>query len=280
MRRIRDQHLSGFFFDDSGRGRMSIELMSLVWKFPLHSKEKITLLAIADNANDEGYAFPGYAHLIKKTGLARATLAKQLKILREMGLIKQTPHAEIGKGRKVNTYQINIELLKSSMGELIVRKHRKVQGVNSSQERPISSKGELEPSFNRQVKEKNKQKRKIPSNFTISERVRLWAKKKGHTNLEEHLENFVLASKAKGYKYESWDDAFMNAIRNNWAKIQEPQEDYQSAIYREYATGNMGSGNLRDISQPLSLAMDVENTESGYTIDDEGMGQAPWELHS
>lgn len=59
----------------------------------------------------------------------------------------------------------------------------------------------------------------IPEDFTISDRVRAWAKEKGHTNLEEHLESFKAKSKAKGYVYVDWDSAFMEAIRENWAKI-------------------------------------------------------------
>ena len=64
-----------------------------------------------------------------------------------------------------------------------------------------------------------KPKTSIPENFTISDRVKKWAEDKKHSCLEEHLESFILKSKAKDYQYVDWDDAFMNAIRDNWAKI-------------------------------------------------------------
>lgn len=57
----------------------------------------------------------------------------------------------------------------------------------------------------------------LPENFEISERVHAWADEKGHTRLTEHLEDFIGKCKAKGYEYTDWDEAFMNAVRNDWA---------------------------------------------------------------
>jgi phage replication O-like protein O len=68
-------------------------------------------------------------------------------------------------------------------------------------------------------KPKNNTKRNIPDDFGISERVIKWAEKNGYSNLESHLENFILASKKKAYLYADWDAAFMSAIRDNWAKV-------------------------------------------------------------
>jgi hypothetical protein len=59
----------------------------------------------------------------------------------------------------------------------------------------------------------------MPENFGISERVRSWAKDKGYGQLEQHLEAFTAKCRAKAYTYASWDDAFMEAIREDWAKL-------------------------------------------------------------
>lgn len=59
----------------------------------------------------------------------------------------------------------------------------------------------------------------IPENFGISDRVRDWAAKGGYTMLDQHLESFTRKCNAKGYKNISWDDAFMEAIREDWAKL-------------------------------------------------------------
>jgi hypothetical protein len=59
----------------------------------------------------------------------------------------------------------------------------------------------------------------IPANFSISEKVILWAEKNNHTNLQKHFDNFVLSCQARNYKYTNWDAAFMKAIRDNWAAV-------------------------------------------------------------
>jgi uncharacterized protein YdaU (DUF1376 family) len=61
----------------------------------------------------------------------------------------------------------------------------------------------------------------LPPDFGISDRVKDWAAEKGHRYLAEHLEAFVSKVKAKGYTYVDWDEAFMNAVREDWAKVGE-----------------------------------------------------------
>lgn len=64
-----------------------------------------------------------------------------------------------------------------------------------------------------------KAKTSLPDGFSISERVQEWAIEKGHTNLQAHLENFISAAKRNGYVYVDWDEALMEAIRKDWAKL-------------------------------------------------------------
>jgi uncharacterized protein YdaU (DUF1376 family) len=68
-------------------------------------------------------------------------------------------------------------------------------------------------------KKASPKKKPIPEDFVISERVRDWATKKGFKKLEEHFEYFVDKCNQKGYLNADWDLAFMNAIRDDWAKI-------------------------------------------------------------
>jgi hypothetical protein len=68
-------------------------------------------------------------------------------------------------------------------------------------------------------KPKKQSKTLIPADFGISERVRKWADGKGYGQLEQHLEAFIAKCKAKAYENVSWDDAFMEAIREDWAKL-------------------------------------------------------------
>lgn len=62
----------------------------------------------------------------------------------------------------------------------------------------------------------------LPDDFAISERVTAWAAKKGHGSLQAHFDHFVSKARAKGYVYADWDEAFMGAIRENWAGVGAP----------------------------------------------------------
>lgn len=68
-------------------------------------------------------------------------------------------------------------------------------------------------------KPKRAAKTTIPDDFAISERVEAWAKQKGFGRLTEHLESFKRKAMAKAYEYADWDSAFMEAIREDWAKL-------------------------------------------------------------
>jgi len=63
----------------------------------------------------------------------------------------------------------------------------------------------------------------IPEDFAISQRVAQWAQSKGYDRLADHLDSFKRKVAAKGYLYADWDAAFMEAIREDWAKLRQPQ---------------------------------------------------------
>ncbi len=84
-----------------------------------------------------------------------------------------------------------------------------------------------EPLLNQEQEQKQKQKKptrgarktSLPADFGISERVRLWATEKGHRHLDEQLEALVSHAKRNGATYIDWDEALMNAVRGDWAKV-------------------------------------------------------------
>lgn len=64
----------------------------------------------------------------------------------------------------------------------------------------------------------------IPKDFGISERVREWASKNAYADLDAHLEYFKGQAVAKGYTYLDWDQAFINAIRDDWAGVRKSSD--------------------------------------------------------
>lgn len=52
-----------------------------------------------------------------------------------------------------------------------------------------------------------------------SQRVTAWAQEKGFDRLGEHLQAFARKCAANSYTYADWDAAFMEAVREDWAKL-------------------------------------------------------------
>lgn len=76
-----------------------------------------------------------------------------------------------------------------------------------------------DPPTSRKPSKPRATKTPIPDDFAVSQRVREWAQEKGFDRIDEHLEAFARKCKAKAYAYADWDLAFMEAIREDWAKL-------------------------------------------------------------
>lgn len=81
---------------------MSIKIMSLVWELDLPTTQKMVLLALADNANDQGVCWPSISTLEVKTSLHRATVIRVIADLESDRHL--TRSSETGK---TNTYSIH-----------------------------------------------------------------------------------------------------------------------------------------------------------------------------
>lgn len=90
-------------------------------------------------------------------------------------------------------------------------------------------KGKTETGISLDKPAKRKQKIPMPDDFSISDSVRDWAKKQGLDRLDEHLDAFKRKAEMNGYRYINWDLAFMEAIREDWAKLRGKQSFAQQA---------------------------------------------------
>lgn len=68
---------------------MSIKLMNLVWSADIPLNRKYVLLALADQANDEGYCWPSSTTLAWKLGSTDRFVRKALADLEDMGLARR-----------------------------------------------------------------------------------------------------------------------------------------------------------------------------------------------
>jgi hypothetical protein len=70
-----------------------------------------------------------------------------------------------------------------------------------------------------QKKSHHASKTPLPINFNVSPSVQRWAAERKIERLDLHLEHFVNACKRNGYCYADWDEALMEAIRKDWARL-------------------------------------------------------------
>ena len=126
---------------------------------------------------------------------------------------------ELERKRELTRARVSRYREKLKCNALLTQDSRDVTLTDKIRQDKIRQDKIREESIGTPTDKKSKIKTSIPENFQISDRVRKWAAGKNQNHLEEHLESFKLKCKSKDYKYIDWDAAFMNAIRDNWAKV-------------------------------------------------------------
>ena len=91
---------------------MSSKILSAVWRLAIASTpQKLVALKLADNASDEGLAFPKVATMTAHTGIGRSQVFAHLDALCALGLIVKRPRFT-ASGRQTSTeYQFNMQML-------------------------------------------------------------------------------------------------------------------------------------------------------------------------
>lgn len=265
---------------------MSIKYLNDAWDMPINSAEKILLLAIADCANNEGYAYPGYETLVKKTGMSKATLSKCMKVLKGVGILKSESHANIGKGKKVNTYTISLrcELSISSDRELI-EKIRELRKINSNaislhlEQRKVHTANTvslhrehesfieppvIEPpviEIDGSKKPTRKRTPKYPEEFILPEWVDaekwdLWIKTRGKKMIAEQ-------KYAQLAKLEKWKDAGLdhaaalaNSADNGYQGLFEPRSTVTQGINNDHTKTGPSTGRKLSLIDEAQAAID------------------------
>lgn len=87
---------------------MSIRAMTWAFELPLEPRAKIALLAIADNARDDGVAWPSRDTIAAKSSQSRATVGRRVKYLVEHGVI--SVHQRFREDGTQTTDEIHLNL--------------------------------------------------------------------------------------------------------------------------------------------------------------------------
>lgn len=145
---------------------MSIKLIQQAWESDLKGNDLLVLIALADNASDEGYCWPSWKSIISKTKVSRGTLSSVLNRLESGGYIARESRKRDSGSDASNGYFI-LQNKQSSRFEHHQNKgrsseieHHNEEGRSSEIElggvqnlNPQSSESEhlYEPSCNRQL---------------------------------------------------------------------------------------------------------------------------------
>lgn len=218
---------------------MSIRVMTLVWDRSQHTAtDLLMMLALADFSDDQGNSYPGVPALALKCRMSTRNANLILAKLRCSGELEvRQNEGPLGTNRYRITLNASAPLKSASPptpeAGFTPEERFTLKPTSPTPEagfpKPLKPASD-EPSLNRQEPSKRERTRKpsktaMPEGFdaAVSDRVQAWAASKGFSDLGAHLEHFVGQARAQGYVYADWDQALMNAIRNDWASLRSPQ---------------------------------------------------------
>jgi hypothetical protein len=210
-----------------------------------HPEAQIVALYLMTCPNSEmtGVFYCPVLYIAQETGLGLEGASKGLARVCEVGFctfeaetdtvfVHEMAKFQIGEELKpADNRVIGVQKTYASMPDGLIRRgfYEKYKGIFFLQKEAKKGSPSKAPSKPRAgagegtgdipAKPGKKIKTPLPENFSISGRVEAWAKEKGYSRLAEHLENFVSAAKRRGYTYVDWDEALMEAIRKDWAKL-------------------------------------------------------------
>lgn len=187
--------------------------MSAVWDIDLPASDKIVLLALADNANDDGLCWPGMAHLVAKCSKGERTIQASIKRLVELGHLTRVE--VLGKGCKYTVHPRN------NCAPAEIAPPQKLTQT------PAKSAGKPSRTTNNK-----KIARELPENW-MPEQFGVGTKSRGIVDgwppgdFEHHLEHFAAHHHTRGNKFPDWQSAWRTWVLNNAKFNRKPANDRQ-----------------------------------------------------
>jgi hypothetical protein len=84
-------------------------MMALVWELPLPPTQKFVLMAIADEANDDGYCFPSQGRLAEKCSINERSVRRMIGVSVAEGYVVVKHRFNKRGGRTSNGYQLTLK---------------------------------------------------------------------------------------------------------------------------------------------------------------------------
>jgi hypothetical protein len=124
--------------------------MEKAWNADVKNSEKLVLLALADNASDEGYCWPSWDTIMAKTGISsKSTLSLCLRRLEDAGLIRREHRKRKSGSNASNAYWVLQDDIHSSNIEPCHSSNIEPPTVRISNHGSSNIEPPYEPSMNR-----------------------------------------------------------------------------------------------------------------------------------
>lgn len=228
---------------------MSVHHIRRCARLQMPATPKVVLMALADAAKEDHACWPSIRALSAWTCLSERSIQNALQWLAEHGVITIEKRFSQDASSGAVAQRSNLYILHPDQfdGEEVAIEPSAAEAPEGGAPdapggavrageggAPAAGGGapdapggvqELHPNHKREPKDKDAHKARtprrtsLPDGFAVSDRVRQWAGEHQHGQLDEHLAYFVGYVRANGKTYVDWDQAFMNAIRGNWAKV-------------------------------------------------------------
>ncbi|WP_198147415.1 helix-turn-helix domain-containing protein [Sphingobium chungbukense] len=183
---------------------MSVRLMSLVWELDLPPGEKLVLLALADQANDDGLqCWPAVSTIMKRSGQGERTVRRAIVDLERKGHLTR-------KMRDGNSTQYHVHPGQSGTPA-------KSAPLPKATETPAK----LAPKPSRTTKDKQTQGAHVlpddwcPRDFGLKTKSREIVDGWPPGELESQVEHFTAHHRSKGSKFKDWQDAWSTWVLNS-----------------------------------------------------------------
>lgn len=203
--------------------------MTRVWPLRMAHTDKLVLLALADNANDDGECWPRISAICEKTCLSDRAVQHCINHLVVAGHVTVTP-----RYRQSNVFLVHPKEVYPE----------RPSGENCSGENPSPERNDIstpnvvhpyrrEPS-KRTVSSRKTKKHEIPNDFDLTPERKAYAEKHlPHVDSIALMATFRSTSKAKGWKYVDWDQHWQTLVRQwapnsgHWSSGQYPRTESQ-----------------------------------------------------
>ena len=94
---------------------MSYKLINLAFRNrELRGNARLTLLVLADHANDDGYCWPSHTTIARKVNISRRSVIRIINTLEAGGYLERNPRY-IQNKRKSNGYQLSESVMLSKV---------------------------------------------------------------------------------------------------------------------------------------------------------------------